>query len=103
MTWITVLMMWPSALGPAAPLVVPVAGALIWRFEGTRFRHIASWTVPLAVVLLIGEFLPWPLPSLVSLAGVAILVAMMFGQGQATAGSRSSRRVSIGALMDRTK
>jgi hypothetical protein len=59
-------------------LVLPVTGALIWRFEHTRVRDIATWTIPLALVLLLAERLPDPLGLLVSLAGVVFLAAMMF-------------------------
>ena len=65
-------------LGGLAPLMLPVVGALIWRYERTRVRDIASWTVPLAIVLFVAGLIPGPVGLVVSLAGAGVLAAMMF-------------------------
>jgi hypothetical protein len=77
LAWVLVAVEW-SPLSGRLWIVAPLTGALIWRFERTRLRDIASWTVPLALVLLVAAMLPDPPGLALSLGGVAVLAAMLF-------------------------
>ena len=70
--------LWPDVAYRFFWIYVPTFGALIWRLERARIRDIASWTVPLAIGLLIADRLPRPFDTLVSALGLAVLVAMLF-------------------------
>jgi len=68
----------PRVIGGFFWLFVPLVGALLWRFEGTRVRDIVSWTVPLGVSLFLAGLLPAPIWAVVPWLGLAALVAMMY-------------------------
>lgn len=75
--WYAATIVWPFGGSPAW-LFAPLFGALIWRLEGTGWREVASWTVPLAIVLLVADQLPLELGLVLSIAGLAFLAAMLF-------------------------
>lgn len=68
----------PFVVGSFFWALVPLAGALIWRFERTRLRDIVSWTVPLGVALFLAGLLPSPLGPVLTLLGLGALIAMMY-------------------------
>lgn len=63
-------------------LLTPVmVGALVWRFDGFRLREILSWTVPLAIGLLVQDvFLRRPLDLVVVVVLIGVLIAMIFSE-----------------------
>lgn len=65
-------------LGEAVWILLPLVGGLIWRYEGHRYRDIATWTVPLGLALLIAYQLAWLPFLLVGSAAIFVLGSMMF-------------------------
>jgi hypothetical protein len=68
----------PFVMAGAFWALVPLVGALIWRFERTRLREIVSWTVPLGVGLFLAGLLPPPFGPVLTVLGLGALIAMMY-------------------------
>jgi hypothetical protein len=60
-------------------VLIPVAGAFIWRFEGTHVREIALLQIPVVVALLIAHVQPVPLIAIAAeILAVVLLALIMF-------------------------